>query len=107
MFVRDLQTGTTALVTINLTGTGSVNGFVSPGWLSGNGQFVTFGSNAHDIISTPRIFWRGVHTSDPINVLSVGRNATEAQILANLSISAIVNPAPERDRRFSIGRVAP
>ena len=52
VFVRDLQLGTTTLVSINRFGTGSGNG--SSGWLSAisaDGRFVAFSSLASDLVA--------------------------------------------------------
>ena len=53
VFVRDLQSNTTLLVTVNSTGTGSGNlmSFGSSCRISGNGRFVVFGSNATDLVA--------------------------------------------------------
>jgi Tol biopolymer transport system component len=52
VFVRDLQKGTTALVSINRTGTGEGNqrSLLTPHSLSSDGRFVTFTSNATDLV---------------------------------------------------------
>jgi hypothetical protein len=51
VFVRDLQTGTTRLVSVNQAGTGSGNGLSREGDLSPNGRFVAFLSIASDLVA--------------------------------------------------------
>ena len=53
VFVRDLQTNTTSLVSANSAGTGSSNSSsVNAGvQISGNGHFVVFASNATDLVT--------------------------------------------------------
>jgi hypothetical protein len=53
VFVRDLQTNSTALVSANAAGTGSgnLNSFASEACISGNGQFVVFNSQATDLVA--------------------------------------------------------
>ena len=48
VFVRDVQAGTTTLVSVNLTGA-SGNGLSGGGKISANGRFVAFDSNATDL----------------------------------------------------------
>ena len=54
MFVRDLETGTTTLVSINSAGSGSGNrgSFASNVRISGNGRFVAFESSATNFVSS-------------------------------------------------------
>jgi Tol biopolymer transport system component len=49
VFVRDLQTGTNILVSVNGAGGGSANGFSTRPALSSNGRYVAFVSNAPDL----------------------------------------------------------
>ena len=49
VFVRDLQLGTTTLVSINRFGTGSGNSFSIVPVISADGRFVAFSSNASDL----------------------------------------------------------
>jgi Tol biopolymer transport system component len=53
VFVRDLQSGTTTLVSVNKDGTDSGNGFSggAPA-ISADGRFVAFTSSAHDLVAT-------------------------------------------------------
>jgi Tol biopolymer transport system component len=52
VFVRDLQLGTTTLVSINRFGTGSGNSFSDHPEISPDGRFVAFTSNANDLTAT-------------------------------------------------------
>src|SRR5205807_4129135 len=49
VFVRDSQTGTNILVSVNITGGGSANGFSGSPVMSSNGRYVAFVSNAPDL----------------------------------------------------------
>ena len=51
VFVRDLQTGTTSLVSVNHTGTGSGNKSSGLPVFSSNGRFVAFRSAASDLVA--------------------------------------------------------
>jgi len=50
IFVRDLQAGTTTLVSVNHAGTDSGNGSSSEAVISADGRFVAFYSNASDLV---------------------------------------------------------
>jgi Tol biopolymer transport system component len=50
VFVRDLQTGTTTLVSLSNSGAQVVPGGGHP-WISGDGRFVTFDSDASDLVA--------------------------------------------------------
>lgn len=52
VFVRDLQTGTTTLVSVNQFGTGSGNGGSWYSAISADGRFVAFVSHASDLVGT-------------------------------------------------------
>ena len=52
VFVRDLKTGTTTLVSVNRAGTNSGNGFSESSVLSADGRFVAFRSLASDLVAT-------------------------------------------------------
>ena len=52
VFVRDLQTGTITLVSVNGAGTDSGNRGSSSPLLSADGRFVAFGSIASDLVAT-------------------------------------------------------
>ncbi|MGO8928153.1 MAG: hypothetical protein ACLQU3_14880 [Limisphaerales bacterium] len=49
VFVRDLQTGTTSLVSVNISGAGPGNGGSYSPWLSADGRYVLFHSLAHNL----------------------------------------------------------
>jgi Tol biopolymer transport system component len=51
VFVRDLQTATTSLVSINLTGTGSGNGDSGRPTISADGRYVVFESGASNLVA--------------------------------------------------------
>ena len=51
VFVRDLVGGTTTLVSVTKTGTASGNGSSSVGGISADGRFVTFTSDASDLVA--------------------------------------------------------
>ena len=50
VFVRDLQTNTTKLVSINSSGTGTIAAASGSAVLSADGRFVAFASNANDVV---------------------------------------------------------
>src|SRR5438093_10108146 len=60
VFVRDLKTGTTALVSVNGAGTGSGNGASGFPVISADGRFVAFESDASDLAATDT----NVHVAD-------------------------------------------
>jgi hypothetical protein len=67
IFVRDLQTGTTSLVTINAAGSASGNGFSIFPFITPDGSTVSFRSNANDLVAndtnaTTDIFVRRLST---------------------------------------------
>ncbi len=51
LFVRDLETGSTRLVSVNAAGTASGNGGSTRAVVSGNGRFVAFQSSASNLVS--------------------------------------------------------
>jgi len=50
VFLRDTQTNTTSLISINRAGTGSGNGSSSGASISADGRFVTFSSSSSDLV---------------------------------------------------------
>ena len=52
VFIRDLQTGTTALVSVNRGGTNGGSGISFDPVLSTDGRFVAFSSRANDLVAT-------------------------------------------------------
>lgn len=99
VFVRDLQTSTTKLVSINQTGNGPGNGESSRGVITPDGRFVTFLSHARDLIPMDigfrsQVFVRDLQTGTT-KLASVNRTATsggngdtDARAERDLSISA-------------------
>lgn len=88
MFVRDLQAGTTTLVTVNAAGTASGNGgCVNSPQITPNGRYVVFMSSARDLVtndinSSMNIFVRDLQTETTTLVSandtgSGGNNASE------------------------------
>jgi hypothetical protein len=53
VFLRDLQNGTTSLVSINRYGTNGGDGFSYNSLIGSGGRFVAFSSDANDLISIP------------------------------------------------------
>jgi Ca2+-binding RTX toxin-like protein len=64
VFVRDLQLGTTTLVSVNDAGTGSGNGRSYNPEISADGQFVVFSSHADDLVATDTNGTRDVFVRD-------------------------------------------
>ena len=67
IYARNLQTGTTALVSVNAAGTDSGNGFSESPAISADGRFVVFKSDASDLVpddtnATSDIFVRDLQT---------------------------------------------
>ncbi len=82
VFVRDLQTGTTTLASVNRAGTGGGNGQSVVPLLSADGRFVAFLSVASDLVATDTngqqdVFMRDLHTGKTtlvsINQAGTGR----------------------------------
>ncbi len=82
IFVRDLQTGTTTLVSVNSAGTASGNGFSSMPEISADGRFVAFRSNASDLVATDTnrtgdVFVRDLQT-ETTTLVSVNSAGTDS-----------------------------
>ena len=84
VFVRDLQSGTNVLVSVNSAGTGSANGFSGNPAISADGRFVAFVSDAGDL--TPgqtnradNIYLRDVQ-SGTTQLVSVSTNFLERSV---------------------------
>jgi Tol biopolymer transport system component len=80
VFVRDLQTGTTALVSINQAGTTSGNGVSANPRISADGRFVAFVSQASDLVANDTngeadVFVRDLQTGTTI-LVSVNQAGT-------------------------------
>ncbi len=82
IFVRDLQTGTTALVSVNRIGTDSGNGGSGHPSLSANGRFVAFLSDASDLVANDTngqedVFVRDLQTGTTV-LVSINRAGTNS-----------------------------
>jgi VCBS repeat-containing protein len=82
VFVRDLQTGSTTLVSANSSGTASGNDFSFDSEMSGNGRYVVFISHANDLVANdtnnrPDFFVRDLQTGTTalVNVNSTGTSS--------------------------------
>jgi hypothetical protein len=98
IFVRNLETGTTALVSVNRFGTSSANGDSRLGALSGDGRFVVFASNAKDLVDAytnfADLYVRDLQT-EITTLLSVDRIENRGGNSASIWISVI-----STDNRF-------
>jgi Ca2+-binding RTX toxin-like protein len=82
VFVSDLQSGITTLVSVNKDGTDSGNGSSRNSAISADGRFVTFYSNADDLVAmdtngTWDVFVRDLH-SGITSLVSVNNDATDS-----------------------------
>ncbi|PYU99124.1 MAG: hypothetical protein DMG10_26205 [Acidobacteria bacterium] len=82
VFVRDLKTGTTTLVSVNSAGTDSGNGFSIDAAISDDGRFVAFGSYAGDLVANDTngggdVFVRDLKTGTT-TLVSVNRAGTDS-----------------------------
>ena len=80
IFVRDMVTGTTTLVSINDTGTGSGNGSSINPMISADGRFIAFTSSASDLVPNDTnkasdIFVRDLQTNTT-SLVSINRTGT-------------------------------
>lgn len=81
VFIRDVQAGTTKLVSINRAGTDSGNGSSGASSISADGRFVVFASNSSDLVANDTnfngtdIFLRDTQT-DTTTLISVNRAGT-------------------------------
>ena len=64
IFVRDLQTGTTVLVSINLAGTGAGNGHSRKPTMSADGRYVAFQSDANNLVANDTNTWTDTFVRD-------------------------------------------
>lgn len=64
VFVRDLQAGTTILVSVNLAGTATGNGSSRKPVISADGRFVAFESTANNLVSNDTNTWTDVFVRD-------------------------------------------
>jgi Ca2+-binding RTX toxin-like protein len=82
VFVRDLQSVTTTLVSVNKDGTDSGSDASNYPEMSADGRFVTFSSAAHDLVATdtnssPDVFVRDLQ-SGTTTLVSVNKDGTDA-----------------------------
>ena len=96
IFVRDLQTGVTTLVSVNTAGTGGANSYSDEPTISGDGSLVAFRSYATNLVSTPDnngnsdIFLRNWQAATPSTVLvttnsagtAAGNNSSDTPVLS-------------------------
>lgn len=92
-FVRDLQSQTTTLVSVNKNGTGSQNFYPSEPVISSDGRFVAFSSNADDLVATdtnnlPDVFLRDLQ-SGTTTLLSVNKDGTDSG--NDISITPVIS----------------
>jgi Tol biopolymer transport system component len=82
VFVRDLQSGTTALVSINKDGTDSAGGYSQSSAISSDGRFVAFESKAYDLVVTDSnnewdVFVRDIE-SGTTTLVSANKHGTDS-----------------------------
>ena len=104
VFVRDLQAGTTTLVSVNATDTGSGIGPSGGGQITPDGQFVSFISAARDLVINDNnglgdVFVRDLQagTTTLVSINSAGTNSGN-----NSSFSAFRSPQITSDGRFVV-----
>jgi hypothetical protein len=98
VFVRDLKTGTTILVSVNRAGTASGNFSSRQPAMSADGRFVAFASFASDLVAndtngTENIFVRDLRTGTTA-LVSVNSTGTDTGDMSSF------NPAISADGRF-------
>jgi Tol biopolymer transport system component len=93
--LRDLQSGTTKLVSVNYAGTGGGNGSSSPPSVSADGRLVSFQSLASDLLAAPSVSETSIYVRDiksgvttliptpPLEFPLVFRNIGEALLSAD------------------------
>ncbi|HEX8458649.1 MAG TPA: Calx-beta domain-containing protein [Pyrinomonadaceae bacterium] len=86
IFVRDMQTGATELVSVNAAGTGSAGGFSYSPAISDDGRYVAFTSNASDLVGNDTnrntdVFVRDrqTGTTELVSVNSAGKASGNSQ----------------------------
>jgi Tol biopolymer transport system component len=91
IFVRDLQTGTTTLVSVSADGLASGNAASSAPQLSGDGRFVAFYSKATNLVPNPvpesnltrdgAVFWRDIQNGLTV-LVNTNRDTTPSAVLS-------------------------
>jgi Tol biopolymer transport system component len=104
VFVRDLQTGTTTLVSINQSGTQSASGYSTLPSISANGRFVAFQSSANDLVAADTngaadIFVRDMQSATTV-LASVNRTGTNSGNKVSFLSPASASPAISASGRF-------
>ena len=105
VFVRDLQRGTTALVSVNRLGTNSGNGDSGVQGISADGRFVLFVSSANDLVAnnTPpssinffvRDLQAGTTTAVNVNMTGILSSAYSPVLSANGRFVAFIGLASD------------
>ncbi len=93
IFVRDVLSGTTRLVSVNRTGSGSGNGNSSNPVITPDGRYVAFVSEASDLVAgdengIPDIFVRDMQTEETI-LISVGAQGGTSGVIRGSDAPAI------------------
>jgi Calx-beta domain/WD40-like Beta Propeller Repeat len=110
VFVRDLQTNTTILVSVNSAGTGPGNQFSNQAVISANGRVVVFSSSAsnlapNDSNNTVDVFARDLQTSTT-SLVSINANGTNSGNDASFPENVPKDKAPRavisKDGRFVV-----
>ncbi|MGB8507914.1 MAG: Ig-like domain-containing protein, partial [Pyrinomonadaceae bacterium] len=103
VFLRDEQTGVMTLVSVNLTGTASGNGFSLEPKISADGRLVAFMSGAADLTSNTE----GVRVSSTVEDVYVRNLQTNTTTLVSVNRfgtatgnASSVRPAMSRDGRY-------
>ncbi len=100
VFVRDLQSGTTTLVSVNTEGTGSGYGSSGGSAISADGRFVAFHSSAPDLVDTDTNGWHDVFVRDlqsgTTTLVSVNKEGTDS------GAGASDEPSISADGRFVV-----
>jgi Tol biopolymer transport system component len=104
IFVRDLQAGRTLLVTVSMSGSGGGNGNSQYGWISPDGRYVIFASEASNLIPNDTngvsdVFRRDLQTG-AIELVSVARSGGVASTSANRSTTGASRPVVTPDGRW-------
>jgi Tol biopolymer transport system component len=108
IFIRDVQSGTTKLVSINLAGTGSGNGNSFSPSISADGRFVTFSSTSSDLVDNDTngkgvdVFIRDTQTdkttlvsANSAGTSSLDGNSSDAMMTPDARFVAFVNTTPD------------